>query len=191
MSYQFRINLTEEDFIEFNKYACWKASWKKRDRLLYALRIFFVVTVVFTATIVLLQQIQPLKIKSQSTLTIMGCIFIPLLCLYSYKQAPQELAKRSRNFIRKEENRHILDENIVTLDEAGIHCIDSRNDIMTRWAGIVRIAETRQYFYLFINELQGHIIPKSQLRDAKEIEAFNAFLALHVPLSVSFRSLEK
>lgn len=189
MQYHFRYSLSIDDFAEYNAYTVWFAPWQKKYRLLYMARLTLYTVVAYTAIMIILHKLNPPQKEDFSFLLILSSIILFIVVFASYYQTPFFLKNKARKFIMREENKHILNEIELEINENGFINNDKKSKTQQLWSSIIRYAETKDYFFLYTNSIQAQIIPKKLFTSQREIEEFDKFLTEKIPLSSSFRSL--
>lgn len=189
MVYNFKYSLTEDDFVAFNVYSLWEASWLKKNRISFTIRSTVYGIVAAVATILIINRLIPSKNDNHFPTAIFCSVGIVLLAALSYYQAPFDIKKRAKKMISSDDNRHILNETELELNDSGFVNTDIKARVEQKWSSIIRYAVTKNYFYLYTNSLQAQIIPKRLLPSQKEIDELDNFLTEKIPLSASFRSL--
>jgi hypothetical protein len=188
MNYHFRYHLTEDDFGEFQAYTCWQAPWQKSFRIKHLLRLFIASSIAMVVTLLLFNQLYPSK--GDKTLTYAICaLLVPVITLTSYNGTPSRFKKRARKLLEKPENSSLLSEKELEISENGFIHSNSETRMDQKWSSIIKYAATKDYFYLYINSMQGHVIPKRLFASGKEIEEFDKFLTEKIPLSSTFRAM--
>ena len=185
MEYHFKYAFTEEEYLEFNIYTIWGAPWQKKYRLWYLVRQ----ALVGFAIIAGFHWINKDWTITMSDLIVLA-IFIPLIIVITLLTVHSGIRRRARALVQKEENRHMLEENELILNDEGIENADSRSTTKMRWNSIIRYANAPNAFYLYINSQLGFIVPKRLFRDEASADEFDKFITHHVPLSSSFRSMK-
>jgi hypothetical protein len=187
MDYSFRYSLSIEDLAEYNVYTAWHAPWMKKARMTYLMRTALYSAVSFAAITIIMQYFNP--IRNTTVFFVAAAIMLVVTVFFSHYQAPFSVLNKARKIFAKEENKHMLNETILEMNEQGIIATDKDSRTQLTWASIMRYAVTREYFYLYLNSIQAHIVPKRLFTSQKEMEAFDRFLSEKIPLAASFRSM--
>ncbi|GAA3395629.1 YcxB family protein [Cryptosporangium minutisporangium] len=74
----------------------------------------------------------------------------------------------------------IRDTSLLTLDDEGVHVSFPLVETRCRWAGLTRIVETPEVWYLMFGKLQAFTVPKDAMAPEQRAE-FGAFLAHRQP----------
>lgn len=189
MSYHFKYSLTEDDFAEFNAYTTWYAPWQKKSRFNYMLRFALYSILSYSATIIILRQLDVSAKSNFSFLISLSVVILILFGFFSFYQAPFSIKNKARKFINKEENKHILNETDLEITDDGIISSDKESQVQLKWGSITKYVVTKEYFYLYTNSVQAQVIPKKLFSSQQEINEFDKFLTEKIPLSSSFRSM--
>lgn len=189
MEYYFKYSLTEDDFAEANVYTSWSATWLKKARLIFVVKSIFYGAMGMGATFFIFDKIGIIKKYSTVELIIASSVILVFSTAFTYYQAPLGIRSKSKKLLIKEENRHILDEGELFINDDKIISIDSRNMTDYKWESIVKYASTKEYFFLYINSIQALIVPKRIFISQVEIDGFDNFLTQKIPLASSFRSI--
>jgi hypothetical protein len=189
MEYYFKYSMTEDEFADFSAYTSWLAPWQSKTRKVFLFRTFISCAIMMIATIIILDKIDPPRRKSNTTLVILIGVINTIVTALAYYQAPNGIRKRARKLIQDEDNRHIMDENELSINNESIVNTEKKSTVRFGWDSIIRYAVTKDAFYLYINSLQALIIPKRLFKDQQEIQSFDQFVTANVSLTVSFRSM--
>lgn len=145
----------------------------------------------FSGISLLLHQTGIQDLGDFKTFLIIAIVIMVIATLFFAYTAPSGIRKKALKMIAKEENRHILNETELVIDETGILNKDKDSTVQLKWTSIVRYAATSDYYFLYTNSIQAQVIPVKLFSSPSERDAFEKFIESHIPLSSSFRSLEK
>lgn len=76
----------------------------------------------------------------------------------------------SRWFLRKAQFEGGLGNHLQELTSEGIRTVTSVSDSLIRWSGILRIEETDDYAFLFVQTFAAYVIPKHRLIEGDALQ---------------------
>jgi hypothetical protein len=192
MEFSLRFSITKEEFADFNVYSAWLAPEQKKLRLktfisTLVLTIGFAVLGIFIS-----RQLSATAGKAPlfslfNIITAFGVAF--LVTVITYRRVAPRTRLKAIQVVEKEENRYILSEAEMEFREDGFTHADSKSRSVQTWQSIAKVADVNHSFYLYMNTIQGFIIPKRVFGSKEEIGQFKKLLEEKIPLSSSFRSI--
>ncbi len=189
MSYQFKYSITLEEYEEYALFTAWKAPWQKKVKQKFIINNTLFSIFVMTATYIVLEKIGPAKKNNYPVLFIFFIFFLFVAVSLNYYNVPYKLKNKARKFIEKEDNRNLLLERELELNNEELIVINQEIKSYQKWTSITKYAVSEKYFFLYVNSESAHLIPKRLFSSQLEIDNFDRFLAEKIPLSSSFRSL--
>jgi hypothetical protein len=103
-----------------------------------------------------------------------GALFLVLF----WRNSGRISDRRLRQMCPEEENRGVLCEHTIELTDDGVLETSPTGQTTTNWDGIVRVAETDDYVFLYITTNMAHVIPRNRLIEG-DLDAFVAELKQH------------
>jgi hypothetical protein len=99
-------------------------------------------------------------------------IILSLLWMFLYSKLFIKYVLRVQNrMIEEGDNSGLLGQHKIVLNDDGIFCTNPDSERKIKWAGIKKIEETEDYYFLYIAALSAIIIPKKQIGSAlKELD---------------------
>jgi hypothetical protein len=188
MAYFFKFSLTEEEYADYNVFACWRAPWQKDTRLKTVLRLFLLSLVTAGAVIMIAYPPKDQNIVV-SIAIVLGSSLLGTFAGYSLVAA--KTRTRAIKFVQNDENKSLLDEKEVEISDDRVSYTNKSTSMTIDLSSIVRYHRHTKYFYLFLNQSSALIIPDRLFRSQAEIEEFDRFLIEHIPLSSSIVPITK
>jgi hypothetical protein len=175
-----KFNLTEEEFYQFNYYTTWQSPDRKGYRIRYFLRIFLLYAGVAAVYI----------ITNHSSQLLIDFIIFGIIGLVYFLLIPylvrKSIRRRARDVLAQPENKHVLEESEIIIDDKGIVDKDKVSETRYDWEAIVRKAETKDSYYLYTNSYHAIVIPKRTMRDPQNRQELERLFNRHLPLSTEF-----
>lgn len=150
-----RFNLNNEDVWNFNKYAIFNIP-KMRNK--FWLNIAAIPVLIVGANYLIKLPIM--------TLTMVAVIAPILGYFYSTFKMKTRITKSIYN------NKGVLCEHTVKINEEGIREITSVNDSFHSWKDIKDVKENKEYIFVFIDNIMAYIIPKSAFSSEVQCKEF-------------------
>lgn len=189
MEFHYKYTLTPDEFANFQAYTGWHAPWSKSLRTKFIIKTSFYAVLMMSATLIVLRKIKGHDKDIFLRLPILILIGAIIFVFFSYLTAPSRIRADAKKILGKEENNHLLNERSIILSDNGIETTGATFHSTLKWESITRYANTKDYFYLYLNSMQGYVIPKRIISPKSEIEQLDKFLTEKIPLESSFRSL--
>jgi uncharacterized integral membrane protein len=70
----------------------------------------------------------------------------------------------------------VLGEHELTLSDAGMLTRSADGETLRKWTGLMKVASTRNYLYLYVNETMAQIVPKRYFSTVREADAFEQYI---------------
>jgi hypothetical protein len=180
------LELTTEDFYQFNYYTNWTASWNSRKRFIYYCRN------ILSAGVGSLLGIYLIERKISLTAILVVVVFVLLL---GFIALPAWVRRFYRKYVEKfsanPSNNSFFSKTELIIDEKGIQARDDVSTTMHLWRAFTKKVDTEKYFYLYLSSLSGLVIPKRIFQTQTEKENFSKILLAHFPLEAELNNLEK
>jgi len=80
-------------------------------------------------------------------------------------------------------NRGILGEHVLEVTPDGLLERTDVNESLFRWPGFHKIRETRRYLYLYVTDVQVHLVPKRAFASPTEMRAFQDEIQRHTTVA--------
>ena len=154
---EIKIEITREDFLEFNKYVLLKNRLK---------RGFVIATIFILFWVIILNYNKPLDLFSIIIELIIFYLGWGILIFLLYKINFQRIKKLP------DQNGAILGNKTYIIQDDGFKEITESSETLTNWNGIKKITETKDYIYVFVDKIAAYIIPKRYLNEEKERNQF-------------------
>ena len=157
--------LTEKDYIEFNIYHMNHSPTYKKA-------IFFQRYILSLVYLIL-----PFFFAQTSTIPL-GFWLIPfiivwLLWVLFYKRYAQKRSLRYiRNMIKEGRVGNSFGKITIELNDKGIVETTDNGESTTKWNGIDKLGESKDYFFLYMDSLKAYIVPKRCFVNDEEKDAF-------------------
>ena len=153
------VDVTREDYWKFNLYGLIKVKSLRRMfifnmsampvLMFVALMIFRIATHIPVAVVILLA-------------IVLGGL-VDLLILYITKMRIMKMPEKRSG---------ILGEHTIEIDEKGIDETSPAGDVSYLWESISSIEQNKDYIFIFVSNLSGHIIPKRAFASVEDAEEF-------------------
>jgi len=180
------LQLTTEDFYQFNYYTSWTASWNSRKRIIYYCRN------ILSAGIGSLLGVYLLERKISLTAILVAVVFALLLGFIGLPVWVRRFYRKSVDkFSANPSNSSFFSKAELIVDETGIQARDDVSTTMHLWRAFSKKVETDEYFYLYLNSQSGLVIPKRIFQTQTEKENFTKILLAHFPLEAELSDIEK
>jgi hypothetical protein len=154
---EINVDLNREDYLKFNKYVILKNRIK---------RSFIIATIFIIIWIIILNKDIPFNLPLILIETIIfylgwGVIF---LIIYSI----------NFNKIKRmpDENGSILGSKKYIILEEGFKEITDVSESITKWTGIKKLVENKEYIYLFVDKIAAFVIPKRYFDSNSQMDDF-------------------
>ncbi|WP_093674198.1 YcxB family protein [Sporolactobacillus nakayamae] len=152
----FHYQLTKEDYIAFNLNAYEHSLVMKRS--LITTRLLALIFIIFP---LIISQITGVFIASLfyffCILAILWFFIIPKIFFRSVRR------NLSKMIDEKMGDQLPMDERLEITEEGLIEGAGSNREYRSAWSGIVKISETDDYLYFYINPMAAIILPKSEI----------------------------
>jgi len=148
-------DFTIEDWMAFQSHFVEKAKNYKLTRMVTAL----MVPLVFTCLIVYDVLLDNIKIVSYLIYMIFSIIWI----IYTLKTYKRSYLKKVRKILLNGDNSGILGSHEVIFNDDGVTHIQPQSEEKVLWAGIKKVEENDDYFFLFVTAISALIIPKKKI----------------------------
>jgi len=158
---EFKLQLSRQDYLEFNKYVLFKTRIKRN---------IIIVSFITLLWIVFLNYNQPLDLIIILIELILFSMIWSILFLLIYGIAFLKIKKMP------DENGSILEEKTYIFSEEGLKQISTNSESFTKWNAFKSIEENKKYIFLFVDKIAAYVIPKRIFQDSKEINDFVDFL---------------
>jgi hypothetical protein len=172
------ISLTTEDITNL-AYATWMAPFSK------PLRIKFLSNIIVTSFLGALACIGFISITND-TLPTSGflLIILPVICiaitLYYWLSVKKRFTFAAQRMYSNRENYNTLLKTELTFSNEGIETVNFVDTTKQKWAAIVKVVENERYYFLFLNSINAHIIPKKEI-PADQLADFRRLLTENIP----------
>lgn len=148
-----KIEINREDYWNFNKYV-----------LLHRYKVTVYSFIIGMPIIMVLLLGMKFSLRYSAIMGIIGAIIINY---FVYKRMKQ----RIKNLL--EDNKGILGEHELEITNEELRWRNSVTEGSTKWKGIKSIEEDDEYFYIFIDKIMAHIIPKRTFSTQVELNHFH------------------
>jgi hypothetical protein len=72
--------------------------------------------------------------------------------------------------------KDLLGEHELRLSDAGMSSRSAHSESMRKWTGLLKVASTRKYLYLYVNETTAQIVPKRYFASPAEAQSFEQMI---------------
>ena len=159
---EFKVTLSDEDYLHFNWYQLSNSAAGKRALLSYRLILPVILFILLVVLFVIDSDIE-LILFFAIVVAIMSALWIT----YS-KKTVFNIMKNDIERIRKEGIQPYSKDAILRFDDEGIHEIIPNFENKSKYALIEKIAVTENAIYIFISADQAYIIPVNTFTDEAE-----------------------
>ncbi|TCZ79273.1 YcxB family protein [Paenibacillus albiflavus] len=149
------LDITKEDYWKFNKYTLLKMP-KYRTKTYFSL----IVSPLFI--VILLNFI----VHNWAYAIVAGLISGVLANIYVIFSMKRKIMKLVDN------SPGIIGEHIVEVNASGLHGSTSVNNSQYLWDGVQELRQNQEYIYIYVNNIQGFIIPKRSFSNKAEENEF-------------------
>lgn len=149
------VDITREDFWHLNKYAMLHLNKYKGYVIAYMVIIPIILFVAF-------QVLDMELVYSAVSAVVLGV----LLDIYFFVRLKSKIMKLP------EKKSGLLGEHIIELSEDGIKESTDVNESFSKWDGVHSVKRDKSHFYIFLNSMAGHIIPRRSFVSEDEAEQF-------------------
>jgi hypothetical protein len=142
---ELKVDITRTDYLEFNKYVFFRSRIK---------RSYIIATIFVIIWVLLLNKnvsFNFLRILTQSIIMYSAWTVIILILNYLTLKRIKKMP---------DDNGGTLGEKTYNFLDEGFKEITENNETLTKWDGIKRMAESKNYIYLFVDKIAAYIIPK-------------------------------
>lgn len=172
---QLEFNVAKRDFIMFNQYHQWHSPNRKNYRLRTRLISGFSLSCLPYLFLHLTYQ------YAGWVLFLNSSIFAICLLLIGYFRAPNLMlaliSETSSKYFNNPANKHIAGHMSFTFEPDVIKFKTNMSEGVLKYEAVRRIAETKEYFYLYASLEGAFIIPKSAFICPHELTDFTHFIA--------------
>lgn len=179
-----KFNLSEEEYFEYNYYTAWAAPDRKKYRISYYLRVLLLYGAV--ATLYVFSNPEHQRVTDISVFGIIALLYLALIPFL----IKRSVKRRAKHMLEQAENKHILDECEVILQDTGIVDKDKATESRYSWDAIVKKGETLNCHYLYTNSYHAIVIPKRTLKEAGDRKELQRLLDTHLPLSTELLNVK-
>ena len=149
-------NLTEEDYLSFNVFHAKSSKTVAKSLVLQR----FLSPIIFLIAGFMFAWIgDGSLIVSLIIFSIMGILWIVYYPKYFYGL----ITKNSRKMLKEGKNDGLLGDRCMILSDEGIVDSSSNGETKVKWAGIKKIEEDDNYFYIYNSAFTAYILPKQSL----------------------------
>jgi len=149
------IDITKEDYWKFNQYTMFQMP-RYRTKTYFSL-------IVFPFIIVILLNYVVHNWAYAIVVGLISGIFIDIYVIFSMKRRIMKLVDNSPG---------IIGEHIVEVNASGLYSSTSINQSQYLWNGIQELRQNQEFIYIYINNIQGFIIPKRSFASKAEENEF-------------------
>jgi hypothetical protein len=179
---QLEYNLTKDDLVQFAFHVGWASPAKRTFRIIYYVKP---IGLFIAATFILYAITKPKYLTSFFTImgiaSILGGLVSAYLGIHYYK-------KKLEKIISDPHNSSFMERTELVLSDSGIIITTNSVEFSCTWDAIKKKEETVHYFYLYLNSLQGIIIPKRVLSIDQKNELID-LLSRNLSLKAEFNEL--
>ncbi len=159
-----RYTLTRKDLFAFQFHAL------MRNRILQGMTAFFVLFFMYQGF-----HTPPPKGQPELSLTVKMVVasvlgLIALLSMFVFMFLVLFLMIRSNKF------KGLLGEHVLTLTDAGMFTRSPQSEGLRKWTGLLKVASTNKYLFLYVNETTGQIVPKRYFASPAEAQSFEQMI---------------
>lgn len=152
-----KTEITREDFLNFNKHCLHKKRSKRR----------FLIPLVFIIIWILILNLgKPFNLPIILIEFIFSIIIWICIRFIIEKLGFLALKKMSNS------NESILGPKTYVLEENGFREISENSEAFIKWNGIKNIEEVKDYYFIYVDNVAGYIIPKRDFLDKNEEDKF-------------------
>lgn len=101
-----------------------------------------------------------------------------LWMIYYPKRLTVRTLKKVKKELEKPENSKILGIHTIEVLENGLKITKPESENFINWSGLVRLAETANYYFIYNTTLSAIVIPKNKIQH--EITEFDSILKKHL-----------
>ena len=174
--------LTEEEFLNYNYYVCWKDPAKKLKRV----KFYATMLICFILLCIIIFSQGDKGILYPTSIISMATGIIVLLLLFRFrlkalfdKQAKKTLEQSGRDTILATIN--------LTINENGLFGKTKVAEVKYSWNAFQRKVIVNNCYYLYVNARQAMVIPFSAFPSPAEKEKFDALLLQYLPLKTELK----
>ncbi|MEO7524738.1 MAG: YcxB family protein [Ferruginibacter sp.] len=181
----FKYALTKEDYINYYTYIVWDAPVNKKKRLLYYAKqvlplLIFLLAFYYTG----------LFDRNGKFISLIAGALL-LTSLLSLLGVRTNMMKQAQKVADNPENRSIFLDMTVIVSEAGITVKDELKETKYQWGSVIKKLESKNYYFLFVNAIQGIIIPKRAFNSTEQKAQFEKILGQYVSFEAELAHMIK
>ncbi|WP_160319138.1 YcxB family protein [Youngiibacter fragilis] len=169
---EFKVTLSDQDYLHFNWYQLSNSAAGKRALLSYRL-ILPVILYILLFVLFVIDSDFKIIFFAAIVVTIMSALWVAFS-----KKTTFNIMKNDIERIRKEGIQPYNKDAILRFDDEGIHAIIPNFENKSKYALIEKIAVTENAIYIFISAIQAYILPVTTFKDEAEKLKFLDFIEL-------------
>jgi len=177
--------LTKEDYFNYYYYSTYLAPGKKAGVIKSRLKGFFI----FSFLLLLIRFTSPER--SLDTFFFISIAMMASIYLLPLFTVEMDTRRQTYAFLNNPLNSDLLTNTEITISETGIAAKDELSEAKYQWNAIVKMEESKDYYFLFTNSIQAIVIPKRILNTEVEKEALSKLMAQHIPFNAEVGHLVK
>ncbi|MDQ7096501.1 YcxB family protein [Desulfosporosinus sp. PR] len=160
-------NISNQDYLEFNLFHL-DNSVQLRKSLLIS-RFFLATMVIGVAFLAMRGQARPVGY-------IYFTVLLVLVMTFFKRGFKAVVRKKMEKMIEDGKTIGFVGNCELTLTEEGITANTENNSLKTTWGGVERIAENRDYMFIYVGAAAAYIIPVRAFSDSRQKEEFKSII---------------
>ncbi|MCK5061449.1 YcxB family protein [Candidatus Parcubacteria bacterium] len=158
--------LDEKDFVEYNMF---HFKHSKTVKKLVNSKYFYSGFFLFLYLLIsFFSDWEPAIMASYSTFLILALLFYFAWDKYYYRQ----MKKNVKKLISEDANNGLVGDQKMIISEEGIKTVNEYKKSETTWAGVNKLMENNNYFFIYIAAYQAYVVPKRCFNSKEDKDNF-------------------
>jgi len=180
MKYQFNVNISEKDYIDFNKFHMFKSPYGRK--LLASFRIILIIFVFIYTFLSLYGRYQAGESFYDSIIGVLPILIITIAMLLLLRPLFSRSIKLILKILKKSGKMGYSPSSVVEFYEENFIEITDENKTEMKYSAIERISIVdNKMIYIHINNVMAFILPISCFESREEYDAFIEFIKTKCP----------
>ena len=159
-----RYTLTRKDLFAFQFHAL------MRNRILQGMTAFFVLFFIYQGF-----NTPPPKGQPELSLAV-KTVIASLMGLFALLSMLVFMFVVLFLMIRTSKFKGLLGEHELKLSDAGMATRSPQSEALRKWSGLLKVASTNKYLFLYVNETAGQIVPKRYFASPAQAQSFEQMI---------------
>ena len=171
MKYKFQINISDNDYLEYNKFHMLRSPYGKKS--LSSLRLMICVIVIAMSLISLISQ----GFSTNSIIVVAPVLVVLILAQIFLKKFLELSIKASVSQLKKRGKMAYSSSSVMEFFDDGFMETAKEQRVEQKYSAIERISVIEgKYFYLHVNNVMAYIIPNASFESREQCREFIKFV---------------